>query len=518
VARLQAVFAALAASALALAAPAEAAKQTVAEIAALGPRPAGSPTELRVARLVSGRLRALGYRVSTQTFRLPNGRISRNVIARGDGYGRVLIGAHIDGVRGTPAANDNASGVAVMLEAARELRDQPGAVFVGFGAEERVVTGSRLHLGSARFVRDAWTRSLRHALVLDMVGVGSALFVRGLEDTPNRSAKLALAQKGSRYFWDPGQSDHAELTRGGIPAAWLQRREDRCWHAPCDAPSRVRTEHLAQAFRIAVGFAEAATARPLQVARVPNRFDGARALEYIRMQVSYGPRPAGSAASRRLAERIRKLVPLGRFQPVPGGLRNVIGRIPGRDSKRLVILGAHYDTEDIPNFVGANNGGSGVAVLLELARRIKPRALKPTVVLLFFDGEEAPGDSDFSRYGMRGSRQAVKLFKKRWPVIVLDMVGDRSLSIPREPNSNQALWQEIRSAALRVGAGRAFPSYAGPRVLDDHIPFIEAGFPAIDLIDFDFPCWDKVCDDMSTVSARSLDLVGETVFEYLRSR
>ena len=512
------MFAALAASALALAAPGDAAKQTVAEIAALGPRPAGSATELRVARLVSGRLRALGYRVTTQTFRLPNGQVSRNVIARAGGDSRVLLGAHMDGVRGTPAANDNASGVAVLLEAARELRDQPGLVFVAFGAEERVVTRSKLHLGSARFVRDAWTRSLRQALVLDMVGVGSRLFVRGLEDAPNRASRLALAQGGSRYFWDPGQSDHAELTRAGIPAAWLQRRDDRCWHATCDTPARVRAGHLAEALRIAVGFARAASPRPLSFARAPNRFDGTRALQLVRMQVSYGPRPAGSAASRRLAERIRRLVPLGHFQPVPGGLRNVIGRIPGRDPSRLVILGAHYDTEDIPNFVGANNGGSGVAVLLELARRIKPRTLGPTVVLLFFDGEEAPGDSDFSRFGMRGSRQAVKLFKKRWPVVVLDMVGDRSLSIPREPNSDQALWQQIRNAALRVGAGRAFPSHAGPRILDDHIPFLEAGFPAVDLIDFDFPCWDKVCDDMSTVSARSLDLVGETVFEFLRSR
>jgi Zn-dependent M28 family amino/carboxypeptidase len=511
------VFAALAASALALAAPGEAAKQTVAEIAALGPRPAGTATELRVARLVSGRLRAVGYRVTTQTFRLPNGRISRNVVARGEGDAQVLLGAHMDGVRGTRAANDNASGVAVLLEAARELRDQPGVIFVAFGAEERVVTGSKLHLGSARFVRDAWTRSLRHALVLDMVGVGSRLFVRGLETTPNRSARLALAQRGSRYFWDPGQSDHAELTRAGIPAAWLQRREDRCWHAACDTVARVRTGHLAEALRIAVGFAEAAAARPMSFVRAPNRFDGRRALEFVRMQVAYGPRPAGSAASRRLAERIRRLVPLGQFQPVPGGLRNVVGRIPGRDPSRTVILGAHYDTEDLPRFLGANDGGSGVAVLLELARRIKPRSLGPTVVLLFFDGEEAPGDSDFARTGMRGSRQAVKLFKQRWPVVVLDMVGDRSLSIPREPNSDPDLWALIRGAAQRVGAGRVFPAQAGPAILDDHIPFKQAGFPAVDLIDFSFPCWHRLCDNMSAVSARSLDLVGETVFEYLRS-
>jgi hypothetical protein len=254
------------------------------------------------------------------------------------------------------------------------------------------------------------------------------------------------------------------------------------------------------------------------VAARPNRFNGPRALELVRMQVAYGPRPAGSAASRRLAERIRRLVPRGHFQPVPGGLRNVIGRIPGRDSGRLVILGAHYDTEDIPNFVGANNGGSGVAVLLELARTIRPRSLRPTVAFLFFDGEEAPGNSDFSTHGMRGSRAAVKLFSRPWPVVVLDMVGGRPLSIPREGNSDAMLWEEIRRAAVRVGAGRVFPARDGSRVLDDHIPFKEAGFPAVDLIDISFPCWDRVCDDMSKVSARSLDLVGETVLEFLRRR
>jgi Zn-dependent M28 family amino/carboxypeptidase len=199
-------------------------------------------------------------------------------------------------------------------------------------------------------------------------------------------------------------------------------------------------------------------------------------------------------------------------------LRNVIGRVPGRDPGRLVILGAHYDTKDLPGFVGANDGGSGVAVLLELARTIKPGSLRPTVVFLFFDGEEAPGNTDFERNGMRGSRAAVRLFSRPWPVVVLDMVGDRSLSIPREPNSDAQLWAEIRRAAIHVGAGRAFPATAGPQVLDDHIPFKEAGFPALDLIDFSFACFHRRCDDMRAVSARSLDLVGETMLEFLRRR
>jgi Zn-dependent M28 family amino/carboxypeptidase len=250
---------------------------------------------------------------------------------------------------------------------------------------------------------------------------------------------------------------------------------------------------------------------------IPNHFDGARALELVRMQVALGTRPAGSPASRRLAERIAERIPNARFQPVDGGLRNVIGRIPGRDAKRTLILGAHYDTKNLPGFVGANDGASGVAVLLELARTIRPRSLRPNVVLVFFDGEESPGKSDFLQQGLRGSRAAVRLFSRRWPVVVLDMVGDRSLSIPREPNSDPQLWARVRRAAHRAGVGRVFPARAGRAVFDDHIPFKEAGFRAVDVIDFSFPCWHQPCDDISAVSARSLDQVGETVVEFLRA-
>jgi len=249
-----------------------------------------------------------------------------------------------------------------------------------------------------------------------------------------------------------------------------------------------------------------------------DRFDGARALQDVRMQVALGPRPAGSAASQELARRIVARIPKGHFQAVPGGLRNVVGRIPGRDRKRTVIVGAHYDTKDLPGFVGANDGASGVAVLLELARTIRPRTVRPNVVLLFFDGEEKPrADGDFLEEGVRGSRAAVRLFKRRWPVVVVDMVGDRTLSIPREAGSDARLWRRIRSAAVRVGATSAFPAQTAPVVLDDHTPFQQAGFPAVDIIDFTFPCWHLACDDLGAVSARSLDRVGETLAAFLRA-
>jgi glutaminyl-peptide cyclotransferase len=258
--------------------------------------------------------------------------------------------------------------------------------------------------------------------------------------------------------------------------------------------------------------------------RVPSpkvdRFDSAAAYRLVRQQVALGPRPAGSEQSRALAERLRRMLPNGRFQPVPGGLRNVVGRIPGRNPERTVIVGAHYDTKQIPGFVGAVDGGSGTAVAAELARTIQPRRLRPTVVFLMLDGEEAPAgraDADFARYGIRGSKAAAPRYKGAEAMILLDFVGERGLRIPREDYSDAGLWRRLRAAARAVGVGRVFPAAdLGGGIQDDHLPFIEQGVPSIDLIDFDFPCWHRRCDDLSRISERSLDASGETVHELLR--
>ena len=102
-------------------------------------------------------------------------------------------------------------------------------------------------------------------------------------------------------------------------------------------------------------------------------------------------------------------------------------------------------------------------------------------------------------------------------MVLLDMVGERGVSIPREQGSNPRLWARLRAAARRKGKLGAFPNRTAAAVLDDHIPFQRMGIPAIDLIDFDFPCWHRPCDDLTAVSARSLDTVGEAVLELLRS-
>jgi Peptidase family M28 len=247
-----------------------------------------------------------------------------------------------------------------------------------------------------------------------------------------------------------------------------------------------------------------------------DRFDGAAAWDLLVEQVELGPRPAGSEASRTIAARLREVVPGGRYQPVPGGLKNVVGTVRGRE-RGYIVVGAHYDTKDLPDFVGANDGASGTAVVAELARTIKrPRH---TIRFVFFDGEESPAgasDVQFEQLGLRGSKVAAKRFDDARAMVLLDFVGDRRLRIPREANSTPELWRKLRAAAKRVGAGRVFPDVTSRPVSDDHVPFLRRGVPAIDLIDFDFPCWHRPCDDLDVVSERSLDAVGETVLELVR--
>jgi hypothetical protein len=110
---------------------------------------------------------------------------------------------------------------------------------------------------------------------------------------------------------------------------------------------------------------------------------------------------------------------------------------------------------------------------------------------------------------------AARTYRDARAMVLLDFVGDRRLRIPREANSSPGLWRRLRAAAKRVGADRVFPPETSGAVLDDHIPFLRVGVPAIDLIDFNFPCFHRRCDDLSAVSERSVDAVGETVYELL---
>src|SRR3954462_10672565 len=245
-----------------------------------------------------------------------------------------------------------------------------------------------------------------------------------------------------------------------------------------------------------------------------DRFDGPAAFALVELGRSSGPRPAGSPASRRLAERLRTLLPNGRFQPVPGGLRNVVGTVPGRARSRTVVVGAHYDTKDMPGFLGANDGAGGTAAVVQLARQLKPHTIGPTVQFVLFDGEESPRgvpDSQFLTYGLRGSKVAAGEFRHAQAMILLDFVADRDLSLPREATSDPNLWARLRAAAQKAGVGAYFPNATGIGIEDDHTPFIRERIPSIDLIDWDFPCYHRTCDNLSAVSEKSLDASGEAV-------
>jgi glutaminyl-peptide cyclotransferase len=251
-------------------------------------------------------------------------------------------------------------------------------------------------------------------------------------------------------------------------------------------------------------------------------FDISATLHWVDLQLAYGPRPAGSPALRRLAVRLRALLPGGVFEPFDHGLRNIISVVPGVDPQYTVVVGAHYDTKDLPGYLGANNGAAGTAVVLQLARTLRPRTVRPTVVFMLFDGEESPGGipstpRQFVRTGLRGSKEAAPRYRNAKAMILMDFIGQRGLSIPREKFSNPALWLKLRTAARVVGAAAAFP--AGPLtsgVYDDHLPFAWQGVPAVDLIDPQYACWFRSCDDRSQISPQSLGIVGRTVLELLR--
>lgn len=265
-----------------------------------------------------------------------------------------------------------------------------------------------------------------------------------------------------------------------------------------------------------------------QGAAIPGpAFDAHRAFRDLRAQVAIGPRPAGSAGARREVRLILdRLRAAGiRDVRVQHPYRNVVARIPGSEAGTLVA-GAHYDTKDIHGFVGANDGASGVAVLLELARTLPQRLTGPSIDLVFFDAEESPrgesfgsggdrGSGQFVRYAREGGRQGSPPLADIRAMVLFDMVGDCDLHIPLETNSAPDLYAAFSGAAEdQTGSEAPFGGEAAG-VLDDHTPFIQAGVPSVDLIDFDYgpgpapgAWWHTRRDDLSHVCARSLGEVG----------
>jgi len=261
-------------------------------------------------------------------------------------------------------------------------------------------------------------------------------------------------------------------------------------------------------------------------------FDSARAWAHLQKQVAFGARPAGSPALKSCRDYlIAELTKIGvtpRQQSfvarTPAGdvpMINLIATIPGRRPERIVIA-SHYDTKRAPNFkfVGASDGASSTAALLELGRVLKLRQNEFTIELLFLDGEEAvngdwhdPDNTYGSRHYVDAARETRTLTGLK-TLILLDMIGDRDLTIRRDATSTPWLVDIVWNAAARLGHRGTFLSDL-TAVEDDHVPFLTAGVPSVDIIDLDYPQWHTAQDDLAHVSEKSLKIVGDVVLAAL---
>ncbi|MDO5297250.1 MAG: DUF4910 domain-containing protein [bacterium] len=268
--------------------------------------------------------------------------------------------------------------------------------------------------------------------------------------------------------------------------------------------------------------------------------DGQAAWDYVKFQTDLGPRPAGSPASQKLADALTQRLKsygyqteLQKFIPhTPDGpieMRNVLASKAGQIPQRFII-GAHYDTKRFSDcrFVGANDGGSGVAVALEIAKILAKAPLRHSVQFVFFDGEEAiqhwgPKDSLYgSRFFVQHAlhNQTAASIKA---VFILDMVGDKQLQLSEEYFSTPVLREQLRFAAQELNLQQYLPSQRQTAIEDDHLPFIEQSIPAIDVIGFYTSAegvypeyWHTPEDTLDKVSPESLSAAGSIVLRTLR--
>jgi len=261
-------------------------------------------------------------------------------------------------------------------------------------------------------------------------------------------------------------------------------------------------------------------------------FDGKRAFAHVAKQVSFGPRPSGSQALMHLQDYLQSELksygcsvetdsfgadtPVGRLS-----MKNILVKIPG-DQPGIILLGTHYDTLLMDNFVGADDAGSSTAVMLELARLLCPQKGKYAVWIAFFDGEEAMkhwSDSD-SRYGSRqmAARLAASGDIKRIRAFLLaDIVGGRTAQFPRESSSSPALIDLVWNTAAKLGYTTLFLNDT-TSAEDDHDSFMKRGVPAVDVIG-DFVhngYWHTPQDSLDKISARTLAYVGNVFLESVK--
>ena len=264
---------------------------------------------------------------------------------------------------------------------------------------------------------------------------------------------------------------------------------------------------------------------------------GEQALDYTRQAVELGPRPAGSEANiaqrKWIVEQLRKTgceltedaftaaTPLG-----PRQMANILCDFPG-SSGRIIVISGHYDTFARPGleFVGANDGGSSTGALLALADHLAEQERRDTVRLAFFDGEEAlvSWQGDDHTYGSRrlaAAWAADGTARKVAALINLDMIGDAGLNVLYEGNSTPWLRDLVFAAAQRLDYGAQFPRGAPQYVEDDHIPFLQHGIPALDLIDFDYGLynryWHTEDDTLDKLSPQSFAIILHVLVETIR--
>ena len=257
-------------------------------------------------------------------------------------------------------------------------------------------------------------------------------------------------------------------------------------------------------------------------------FDGQRAYEDVITQVAFGPRSPGTQGHDQIRMWIQKELEAAGWQvevqeteALGHPVKNIVAKRGNEPA--MIIIGAHYDSrmyaDNDPDPVNhtkpvpaANDGGSGVAILLGLARSL-PKDSVP-VWLVFFDAEDNGRIEGWD--WILGSREFVKNnpIQPRATVIV-DMIGDADLNIYKEQNSNKAITDEIWKTAVDLGYGDKFIDNYKYSMIDDHTPFLEAGLPAVDLIDFDYPYWHTIEDTPDKVSAESLKVVGDTLLAWV---
>jgi glutaminyl-peptide cyclotransferase len=271
---------------------------------------------------------------------------------------------------------------------------------------------------------------------------------------------------------------------------------------------------------------------PPAASRATPAFDGKRAWRDLEHQVALGPRPSGSPALQKTRDYILAQLKAARIDArqqmfvakTPLGdvaMANVIATIPGKRPERIA-LGSHFDTKlfrDI-RFVGASDGASSTAALLELGRALKQRPNEFTVELIFFDGEEAVVEWSRNNDNTYGSRHYVQAAQQAGTLrtlqafVLLDMIGDKDLVIRRDANSTPWLVDIVWNAAARLGHGGTFSNEL-TSIDDDHMPFVRAGVPSVDIIDLDYPAWHTAEDTLDNVAPRSLQIVGDVVLAAL---